>query len=150
MEDMLRYAVYEDMDLLFEWANDEMVRKNSFSSHYITYEEHQGWYAYLLQRTDVRQYIYLHDNDAIGQIRVEANGTMGEISYSICRKYRGMGYGKKMLQLLTTQIKKDFPHVQKLQGKVKKNNTASQSAFIKSGFAKTGFETTYVLYELSL
>ena len=39
----LRLAEMEDMDLLFTWANEEMVRKNSFSTRKITYEEHVIW-----------------------------------------------------------------------------------------------------------
>ena len=31
MQQYLRKATIEDMDLLFQWANDSVVRKNSFS-----------------------------------------------------------------------------------------------------------------------
>lgn len=150
MEDILRYAVYDDMDMLFQWVNDEDVRKNSFSSHYITYEEHKDWYLRLMQRSDIKQYVFLHKGNAIGQIRLEAKDAIGHISYSICNEFRRMGYGRKMLQLLTVQANKDFPDIQKLQAKVKKNNTASQSAFVKSGFVQAGLETTYELYEFLL
>lgn len=145
MEDILRYATYEDMDLLFQWANDTEVRNNSFSSARITYEEHKEWYGKLMERKDARQYIFLHDGAAVGQIRIETEAGIGTISYSICKEYRGMGYGTKILQLLAEQVPKDFPGLCKLQGKVKKENVKSQSAF-----KRAGFETAYQLYELPL
>lgn len=36
----LRDAVERDVDLLFQWANDESVRKNSFSTQDISYNDH--------------------------------------------------------------------------------------------------------------
>lgn len=39
----LRKAEQSDMDLLFEWANDPAVRKNSFRSDPIPYADHVKW-----------------------------------------------------------------------------------------------------------
>ena len=50
MQQYLRKATIEDMDLLFQWANDPVVRKNSFSTAEISYEEHTKWYHNLLKR----------------------------------------------------------------------------------------------------
>lgn len=145
MEDNLRYASYEDIDILYRWVNDEEVRKNAFFSHHITYNEHKKWFKRLLQRVDAKQYIFLHEGKAVGQIRVEEKGDIGELDYSICKECRGMGYGKKMLCLLTDRVKSDFPEIKKLQGKVKNENFASQSAF-----QKTGYKKVYELFEFVL
>ena len=59
MQQYLRKATIEDMDLLFQWANDSVVRKNSFSTAEISYEEHMKWYHNLLKREDCMQYIYM-------------------------------------------------------------------------------------------
>ena len=40
----LRKAQWEDMDMLFQWANDVVLRKNSFSMVPIAYEEHIAWF----------------------------------------------------------------------------------------------------------
>lgn len=142
MEYLLRQATYNDIDLLYQWANDKDVRKYSFSSHYITYKEHKDWYSQVLQRADTKQYIFLHNGKPIGQIRITVQKGIGEISYSICKDYRGMGYGKKLLHLIKEQVKKDFPEIQRLQGKVKQENVGSQLAF-----QHTGFKKSYELYE---
>lgn len=130
----LRPAVESDRDLLFAWANEPLVRQNSFSTKEITYEEHKKWFADLMKDHSCRQYIYICGKEAIGQARVKQRGDEGEISYSICAQKRGMGYGNRLLRLVCMRAKEDFPMIRKLQGKVKPDNTASRKAFLRAGF----------------
>lgn len=141
----LRKAVRQDIDLLFEWANEESVRKNSFSTGKILYDEHQEWFKHLLTREDAGQYIFMQEDGPVGQIRVYVNDGEAEIAYSICIEKRGLGYGKEMLRLLVEQIKQDFPKVKKLTAKVKPDNTASQKVFLDMGYAEK-----YRFYELEV
>lgn len=145
MDRYLRAATEADMDLLFEWANEPLVRKNSFSTEKIPYEEHRKWFARILNDESCRQYIYVSGGEAAGQVRIMVNGEIAEISYSICAKKRGMGHGKLMLQLISELIIHDFPTVKRLIGKVKPDNIASQKAFMNAGF-----EETYYTYEMSV
>lgn len=141
----LRKASEWDMDLLYQWANEKSVRENSFSTGNIAYEEHQRWYINFLKRNDAEQYIYIHDGDAIGQIRVVVKDERAEISYSICSQKRGIGHGKNMIQLIKKQISKDFPNVKFLTAKVKPENLASQKVFLDMGYAEK-----YRLYEVEI
>lgn len=145
MKEYLRDAVKEDMDLLFEWANEREVRRNSFSSGKISYEEHQEWFSRILNRPDCRQYIYMQDEEPAGQIRITIDGETAEIGYSICAEKRGMGYGSKILELACKRAVCDFPNVRRLTAKVKPDNTASQKAFLKAGF-----EEAYYAYEMAV
>ena len=70
----LRKATENDVDILFKWANDEVVRKNSFSTGQIKYEDHLAWFDKLLKDSNRIQFI-LEQNDEgrtslIGQIRI--------------------------------------------------------------------------------
>ena len=141
----LRRATESDMELLFEWANEQQVRENSFSTRKITYEEHQAWFRRLLNSEDCQQYIYMNGDEAIGQIRVTVYENTAEIGYSICKEKRQQGYGKAILRLICEQMRRDFPEVQKLSGKVKSNNMASRNAFLD-----TGFEEKYSVYEIAV
>lgn len=143
----LRLAVKADMDILFEWANEPLVRKNSFSSEKICYEEHKKWFERLLENKNCRQYIYMYEGKETGQARVTVNenGENAEIGYSICAKMRGQGHGSRLLQLVYQQIQQDFPEVRKLVGKVKTENEASKKAF-----KKAGFEETYAVFEMQV
>lgn len=145
MNEKLLVATLEDMDLLYEWANDEQVRKNSFSTEKIPYENHVEWFKRLLEREDCKQYIYYVDDVAVGQVRVAMENDKAEIGYSICNTARGKGYAKKMLQLLREQLKKDVPEVKTLVAKVKPENVASQKAFLG-----TGYKEIYRQYEIEI
>ena len=139
----MRIAEKEDVDLLFQWANEPEVRKNSFSMSRIPYEEHVQWYQRLLERRDCRQYIYMEGGTPVGQARITAEGDVAEIGYSIAAEWRSQGYGSDLLRLLTEQAWKDFPHVTKVIGKIKPENLASQRAF-----SNAGYQETYRVYEL--
>lgn len=144
MEDgYLRLAVEEDMDLLFVWANEPTVRRNSFSTAEISYEEHKRWYHRLLGREDCRQYIYIYEGAEVGQVRVTVEGDTAELGYSVCAEKRGMGHGERILTLIAERIEVDFPKVKRVIGKVKTDNRASQRAFLN-----TGYEESCRVYEL--
>ncbi len=136
MKGYLRQANKDDMDLLFEWANEESVRRNSFSMRTISYEEHQRWFTQILAKTDCKQYIYILEGEAIGQVRLQTDGDTAEISYSICSAKRCRGYEKIMLQLLYKQAKEDFPKVKFLIAKVKPDNIASKKVFMDLGYTE--------------
>ena len=147
----LRKATENDVDILFKWANDEVVRKNSFSTEKIKYVDHLAWFDKLLKDSNRMQFILEQNDDdqinLIGQIRIslEENGTQAEIGYSVDSSYRGMGYGKQMLRMAATQLQRDYPKISRLIAKVKPNNVASYKAFID-----TGFEEMFQQLELKL
>lgn len=137
MEGYLRKATEGDMDLLYKWVNDPSVRANSFSTEIIDYEKHQKWFENLLENDSSIQYIYIYDEEMIGQIRVKIKDEIAELGYSIRMDKRHMGHGKNILRLLTEQIKKDCPGIKKLIGNVKAENIASQKALLGAGFVET-------------
>ena len=104
MGQYLRKATIEDRDLLFQWANDPLVRKNSFSTAEIAYEEHVDWYNRVLDREDCIQYIYMDGEYPVGQARITLNGDSAEIGYSICEEMRSRGYGQKLLALISEKV----------------------------------------------
>lgn len=140
MELHLRKATKDDVELIFNWANDEVVRKNSFSTEKIEYEEHVKWFENLLQDENRVQLILeraLGDKiESIGQIRLNMDNEncLAEVGYSIASEFRGMGYGKQMLCLAGRYIEDEYPHIKKLIARVKPNNVASIKAFENVGF----------------
>lgn len=133
-KEYLRDAKESDMDLLFQWVNDKDVRKNSFQTRDITYEEHKEWFMDVLQREDIRQYIYMQGKEPVGQIRICFRGEEAEISYSIAFRYRCMGYGKRMILAMGRKMKEEYPNVKRLVARVKPENTASRKVFLDCGY----------------
>ena len=145
MQAYLRRATEADMELLYQWANDSVVRENSFSATEINYEEHQKWFRELLEDPLCRQYIYVYDGEDIGQIRLTITDNNAEIGYSIQQDKRCMGHGNKMIRLIKQKVKDEFPHVSKLIAKVKPSNVASIYCF-----EKNQFEEKFQQYEYAM
>lgn len=139
MKVYLRDVTEEDRDLLFLWANDEDVRKNSFSSKKISYDEHCKWFDRMMKNEYCVQWILQADNQPVGQIRINIDGINAEIGYSICSERRGEGFGKLMLELAKQRIYIEFPMVKKMVARVKPGNIASLRAFEDNGY-KVAFE----------
>ncbi|WP_418374571.1 GNAT family N-acetyltransferase [Agathobacter sp.] len=141
----LRRANSEDCDLLFKWANDSLVRANSFSTDKISYEEHVRWFDRLMQRKDCLQYIFMDECIPVGQARITICDDVAEVGYSICSEKRNSGYGSKLLKLVVDAVHKELPEVTKIVGKVKSENIASQKAF-----AKAGYDEKYRIFEIKM
>ena len=138
----LRKATANDIDLLYEWANDPIVRANSFNSEFISYEEHIKWFNRIMSNDTVIQYILMDNDIPIGQIRLNVNGHEAEISYSIFSDYRGKGYGRSILELIRQEIGEQYRNINRLVAKVRPENIASQKSF-----EKAGYELKYMCYE---
>ena len=150
MELYLRKACQADMDLLYQWANDPVVRKMAFHTEPIPYEDHVKYFTKIMADASVYQYILYDGGLPVGQIRLNVEGQEALIDYSIAPGYRGRGYGSKLLGLLGKQLETEMlPHVEKLIGQVKYENPASARVFEKCGFTKREREA-YIQYELLL
>lgn len=141
----LRKAEQGDMDLLFQWTNDPVVRRNSFNTDPIPYENHMKWFNKIMKDPTVIQFILMDDETPVGQIRLNVEGTEAEIGYSIGSEFRGKGYGHRVLQLVANEVIANHPEIEKLVAKVKPDNIASNKAFRNAGFC-----TEYNCYTLRI
>ncbi len=139
----LRNVCEADMDLLYKWVNDPVVRRNAFHAEPISYAEHKNWFQKLLKDEESVQYIFIKDNEPVGQIRFNIESDEAVIDYSIAPDMRGKGYGKTLLEMGTEKFMKTYPHIKKIIGQVKKENAAS-----KKCFTDIGFEEVFTQFEL--
>lgn len=131
----LREARTSDVDLVFEWANDPEVRKQSFHSEPIAYSTHTAWFSSALQAKDMRMYIMVSEDRPIGQVRLnlKADGT-AEVGYLIAPAYRGEGWGKRIIELVERQAR-NITGVRQMVAWVKASNIASCKIFEKCGYS---------------
>lgn len=124
----------DDCELLYRWTNEEEVRKNSFNTDKINYEDHVKWFMGKLNSLETFIYIFkANDEYPIGVIRLEKiDEDSMLINFSIDSKYRGLGYATKLLDLIKIKFE-DYI----LVGKVKKGNIGSIRAFQKAGYIMT-------------
>ena len=131
----LRRVKETDMKLLFDWRNNELVRKNSFCMDPVEWNEHVKWFNTTLVKSSVLVFILICKEQEGGQIRVDLElDNTAIINYSIAEKYRGFGYGKQILHLAETELYERFKNKYMLKALVKENNISSQVAFERLGY----------------
>lgn len=124
-----RYARLSDAKLLFDWVNEQAVRRNSISSEPIAWENHLTWLRNRIDSGDCLIYIFSKQGNEVGQVRLEKS-EFWYIDYSVDQNYRGKGIGTEMLkQVLLSNREKP------LLAYVKPDNIGSNSVFKKLGFS---------------
>jgi RimJ/RimL family protein N-acetyltransferase len=132
----LRKAELVDLDMYYNWANDPVVRSNSFNTEQIPYEDHVIWFNEAIKRDDVALFVLMDDDMPVGQIRINISDAVAEISYSIASEFRGKGYGGKIVSLLIERIREEMPEIKTVSARVKPDNLASMKVFEKIGFKR--------------
>ncbi len=135
----LREVTGKDIDLLFRWANDPMVRQNAFHTEQIPYETHRAWFVRMLSDRDVMKYILCNISNTgemqdIGQIRLSIEDGEALIDYSIAPEKRGQGFGTRMILMAEEKLRELRTDVIYCKGQVKIENIASAKAFEKCGY----------------
>lgn len=145
----LREATEEDMMLYFEWANDPVVRRNSFSTETIDLATHEAWFRRKVTEETCLLYVLTDGTMDYGQVRGQVDDGKIEIGYSIAKEHRGKGLARVMLKLfeekckelsLCDKVKKDKPMEtdfrMRLYAEVKKENPISGKVFEGLGYQK--------------
>ena len=143
----LRSANERDIRKVFDWANEETTRANSFHTEKISWEEHTSWYQKVLQSEEVSLYIAMDFMKPVGQVRLQKEADTGFISYSVDKDCRGAHIGRKMLALLEKEAR---GKVKRLVGEVKSDNIASRHTFEKLGYQKTKEDSDRLVYTKEL
>jgi spore coat polysaccharide biosynthesis predicted glycosyltransferase SpsG/RimJ/RimL family protein N-acetyltransferase len=128
---LLRRATLDDLLLLFNWANDTVVRQNAINQELIEMDNHRHWLVDKLRSSNTLIFILTLFDQPIGQIRYDFNGVEWELDYSIDTKYRGRGFGKKIIEMT---IKAFSGKV--IRAYVKSDNIASSKVFESLQFEK--------------
>ena len=133
-----RFAEPKDADLYFKWANDKLVRQNSFNTSEINYQQHIDWFSHKLNSKDCFFYLFLNEeNVPVGQVRIDKSSEEIIIGISIDENYRGKGLGSQMLNQACDNYLLKFPNAE-IIAYIKEENIASINQFNKAGFIKTG------------
>jgi len=124
--EVIRKASVDDAGFIFDLRNTDYVRKVSWNTNPIDWDEHKKFWKDNYQFYWIIQ--SLSDNNPIGFIRVKNN----EVSIALLEEYWNQSYGYFAMQ----EIRKKFPN---LRAEVKLNNEHSLYFFVKCGFVPTGF-----------
>ncbi len=133
----LRRAQESDSRFYYTLVNDPDVRRNSFDSAPIPWDQHQGWFSRRLASADSRLWVLTAAGLPVGQVRLDRHGLAGggeraHIDYSLDPLVRGRGWGAELIArgLGAFFAEHDMP----VRAEVKSANRASCAIFEKLGF----------------
>jgi RimJ/RimL family protein N-acetyltransferase len=130
-----RPAELTDIDLYFNWTNDEMVRSNSYSSDPIPYENHVKWFHSNINKEGYSMLIFNNVfSQSIGQVRIQKNNDKSAlIGISIDAHFRGKSYSTIMISTATQYYIQKYGEIE-IHAYVKLENLPSKIAFEKAGY----------------
>lgn len=129
----IRRMETKDKEITFEWANDEITRKNSFHSNKINFKTHNDWFDKKLCDPNAQYFIVEAGGKKAGIVRFDKDESNNVIvSIAIDRDQRGKGLGGEVLWMACDQYRQSNPIV--IWAYIKKDNVASVKTFQKAGF----------------
>lgn len=144
---LLRPVTKNDIKLIFNWSNENIVRANSLTREKITWDTHVKWFENTLKSNNVLFFIMVNNGIDVGQVRLDLKeDNMAVITYDIDKRYRGMGYGKKILELAEVALYKRFKDKYLLQAMVKKDNKVSRVIFERLNYKIKNNDNEFVTY----
>jgi len=133
----LRRVADGDCRLLWEWTNDSQVRRASFASATISWEEHRRWFNRKINDDQCRWLIF-SNQEAAAVVRIEmTSATDAEIGMTVASKFRSQGLAPYFLQRAVQQVF-TTSSLDRLHARIKPDNPASLAAFEGSGFVLVG------------
>jgi RimJ/RimL family protein N-acetyltransferase len=129
-----RMAKPNDADFYFIWANDPLVRAQSYNQSQIKYEDHVKWFNAKLNSGTCFFYLFLSkDEKPMGQVRIDASGKETVIGVSVDADFRGKGLAQSMLEAASEDFLEKHPD-STIVAYIKHGNHASYNSFLKAGY----------------
>lgn len=148
-----RKASSDDIQTVYNWANDPEVRKQSYSKNEIVWQKHVEWFNEKISNTLCEYLIVDIDNDPVGQLRFDHSVEEGVyvISYLIDGNWRGNSLGSYVLIKGVKELA-ELRATQKIIGYVQRTNISSIKAFQRAGFSERSTEKypNSVKFEISI
>ena len=128
-----RMACLKDAQIYFQWANDDLVRANSYEQRKISLEEHNDWFKRKLASPTCFFYFFSLNRIPTGQVRIDNSTTETIIGISVDSKFRGKGMGVRMLEMACEEYIMKFP-LAKIIAYNKADNIPSYKVFKEAEF----------------
>jgi UDP-2,4-diacetamido-2,4,6-trideoxy-beta-L-altropyranose hydrolase len=131
-------ATINDMLDIFELANDEVVRRNSFNQEKININDHKEWFIKKINDPNCLFLIFKnHEEQFIGSVRFDLDKNYLPnnyiISIQISKNFRGKNIANPILKQSIEEFHKVFKD-SIIIAKIKNDNIASIKIFKKNNF----------------
>lgn len=139
----LRNIEPADINDLFEWRNHPDVRKNSFNTDSISWDEHEKWFNVKIKDPNTTIYIAYYKEKKIGSIRFENKDNVIKINVMLNPDFLGKGLGTETIRLGTEKFVSEKGQDRPIVAEIKTGNIASIKAFQKAGFKESHLVFVY-------
>ncbi len=130
-----RKATIEDCELYHSWANDSLVRSQSYNTGFIELDAHTKWFNERINNPDFYFFIFQNElQQNIGQVRITKDkDKTAIIGVSIDNMHRGKAYAAKILNMSSDSFLTENP-AYTIYAYIKNSNDASIHSFKKANF----------------
>ncbi|MCX5811471.1 MAG: GNAT family N-acetyltransferase [Proteobacteria bacterium] len=137
----IRPANDGDAKDVFDWRNNPQVRKSSFNTNKIKWEQHEQWFNNKLQDPLVATYIFSSEEIKLGSIRFEEKDSGIWVSVMLNPGYVRKKLGAQLIKLATEKYIREKKPEKQIIAEVKANNIISNKTFLKAGY-----EESHIVY----
>lgn len=130
----VRKVISEDVINIFNLANDNVVRENSFNQDKIIFENHLKWFNARIVDPNTLFLVIEVKGKFSGQIRYDINGDVATINISIVDSFRGLSVGEIAIKKSIKKLQQIYSNIVKIDAFVKTSNVSSKIVFEKAGF----------------
>ena len=142
----LRRVTCEDAVRLYQWRTDAETVAMSDQAPPHSYADHLAWLTRRLTTSRPNLFIGMDDQDAVGTIRVDREyPAVGVLSVTVAPAVRRRGYATGLIRALCEHP--CVADVVLLRATIKREIVASERAFARAGFIRTGGTATHRIYE---
>lgn len=147
---IIRNADENDLNKTFEWASNDEVRKFSFNTDAIKFEQHKKWFTNKMRDENCFYYLGSFNNESFGSIRFDVVGNKAKISYLVDPQYQNKGFGTILLKNGLNLFVKQNLNVSSVWGEVLNKNIASIKVFQKLGYSIDVDSTDFVRFKKAI
>lgn len=131
---VMRMANADDSAKLFEWRNHPRIRSVSRNTEPITWEEHQKWFASVLDSKDRVLLMGQHDEAPVGVVRFDKQDEDAEVSIYLVPDANHSGQGRNLLLSAEQWIKAHRPEIKCIRASVLGGNEHSRRLFLGTDY----------------
>ena len=145
MKIKIRKASIKDAIFFYELRNEKSARNNFFNKKNIKYNDHLKWYKKKIKKKNAIFLVaYTNNSKKIGTVRYETKKIFTNVSISISKKFRNLGYGSKIIKNSEKFLKKKLI----IFAIIKKNNKASIKIFTKNNYKVIKNNNDFILMKI--
>jgi spore coat polysaccharide biosynthesis predicted glycosyltransferase SpsG/RimJ/RimL family protein N-acetyltransferase len=130
----LKPITSDDIQCLFQLANDPVVRLNSINTGSISWEEHVEWFQRRLTDQNCHLLIFHRGDKFVGQVRFDLSNDYAIINISLTEEFRGQGLAKRMILQAVENLSQHQKAIRIVYAYIRAENAASIKSFLASGF----------------